>query len=64
MIEFPEVVRNRAIAEGHMAWIDELPATIRSLERDWSIEVGRVYDEEAPRRSSPTPCSPTAPKQC
>lgn len=44
MIEIPEVVRNRAISEGHAAWIEELPQLIRSLERDWDIEVGAQFD--------------------
>jgi streptomycin 6-kinase len=45
MDELPEVVRNRAIAEGHAAWIDELPDLVGGLERDWSITVGRSFDE-------------------
>ncbi len=45
MIELPEVVRNRAIAEGHANWIDELANIVRGLELDWSIEVGRSFDE-------------------
>ncbi|HUS43888.1 MAG TPA: aminoglycoside phosphotransferase family protein [Ilumatobacteraceae bacterium] len=45
MIELPEVVRNRAIAEGHADWIDDLTDLVRGLERDWSIELRRTYDE-------------------
>ena len=45
MFELPEVVRNRAVAEGHTDWIEQLDETIRSLELDWSIELGRTYDE-------------------
>jgi streptomycin 6-kinase len=45
MIEVSAVVRNRAIAEGHENWIHELADIVRGLERDWSIEVGRTYDE-------------------
>lgn len=41
----PEVVRNRAISEGQAAWVDELPEIVDRLERDWSIEVGRSYEE-------------------
>jgi streptomycin 6-kinase len=44
-MELAEVVRNRAIAEGHSGWIDELPDIVRGLERDWSIEVGHTFDE-------------------
>jgi streptomycin 6-kinase len=45
MIEVTPVVRNRAISEGQAGWIDELPSIVHSLERDWSIEIGRTYDE-------------------
>jgi streptomycin 6-kinase len=44
-MELPEVVRNRAISEGHAGWIDELPTIVRGLERDWSIVVGRTFAE-------------------
>jgi streptomycin 6-kinase len=39
----PEVVRNRALACGATAWIDELPELVAELERDWSITLGRPY---------------------
>jgi streptomycin 6-kinase len=45
MIELAPVVRNRAIAEGQAGWIDDLPDIVRSLERDWSIEIGRSFHE-------------------
>lgn len=45
MIELPEVVRNRAVSEGHAGWVDDLPDIVSGLERDWSIEVGRAYEE-------------------
>jgi streptomycin 6-kinase len=45
MVELAEVVRNRAIAEGHRAWIDELPGMIHSLEHEWSITLGQSYEE-------------------
>ncbi len=45
MIELSEVVRNRAITEGHAQWVEDLPDIVRGLERDWSIEVGRSFDE-------------------
>jgi streptomycin 6-kinase len=41
----PPVVRNEALAAGAGQWLDELPALIESLERDWSITVGAAYDE-------------------
>ena len=45
MIQLPDVVRNRAIAEGHAQWVDDLSDIVRGLERDWAIEVGRGFDE-------------------
>jgi streptomycin 6-kinase len=45
MVELPEVVRNRALAEGHADWVDDLIDIVRTLERDWSIQVGRTYNE-------------------
>jgi streptomycin 6-kinase len=45
MDELPEVVRNRAILEGHAAWVDDLPGIVRGLEHDWSIEVDRGFGE-------------------
>jgi streptomycin 6-kinase len=40
----PPVVRNKALAAGAAQWIDDLPALLASLEREWSITVGRPYD--------------------
>jgi streptomycin 6-kinase len=45
VIELPEVVRNRAVAEGHESWVDGLDELVQSLERDWSIELGAPYTE-------------------
>ncbi len=39
----PEVVRNKALAVGAAAWLDELPGLIAGLERDWDITVGRPF---------------------
>jgi streptomycin 6-kinase len=39
----PEVVRNKALAAGAAAWLDELPGLIEDLERDWGITVGRPF---------------------
>jgi streptomycin 6-kinase len=39
----PAVVRNKALAGGAAAWLDELPALVADLEREWSITVGRPY---------------------
>jgi streptomycin 6-kinase len=41
----PEVVRNKAVAVGAAWWLDALPDIVASLERDWSITIGRPYEE-------------------
>jgi streptomycin 6-kinase len=41
----PPVVTNKAIACGATGWLDELPALVASLAREWSIAVGRPYDD-------------------
>ncbi|HKA48755.1 MAG TPA: aminoglycoside phosphotransferase family protein [Candidatus Dormibacteraeota bacterium] len=38
-------MRNKAIVCGATQWLYELPALVASLERDWSIDVGRPYDD-------------------
>lgn len=45
MIGVPVVVRNKAVAVGAAAWLDELPALVASLEREWSIGVGRPFGD-------------------
>jgi len=45
VVELPDVVRNRAIAEGHADWVDQLSDTVAGIEHDWSIVVDRTYDE-------------------
>jgi streptomycin 6-kinase len=39
-MRIPPVVRRKALAAGHRAWIDGLPTLVRTLERQWSIVVG------------------------
>ncbi len=43
MIEVPDVVREKALAVGADAWLDELPALVARMEREWSISVGNAY---------------------
>src|SRR5262245_57344344 len=40
----PEIVRRRALACGGDAWLAALPALVESLEKEWSIAVGRVFE--------------------
>lgn len=41
----PAVVRNKALAVGAAQWLDDLPELVASLERQWSITVGRPYED-------------------
>jgi streptomycin 6-kinase len=43
MIHLPDVVREKALAVGADAWVDELPSLVRSVEADWNVTVGRAY---------------------
>jgi streptomycin 6-kinase len=39
------VVRHKAVAAGATHWLDELPTLVSSLEREWSLGVGRPYHD-------------------
>lgn len=39
-LDVPDEVRNRALADGHAAWLDGLPSVLDSLARDWSLTLG------------------------
>ncbi|HSL74212.1 MAG TPA: aminoglycoside phosphotransferase family protein [Ilumatobacteraceae bacterium] len=41
----PEVVRNKAVAAGAAWWIDALADIVAGLEQEWSITIGRPFDE-------------------
>ncbi len=41
----PEVVRNEALAVGAGGWLDDLPELVRDLADEWSIAVGRTYED-------------------
>lgn len=43
MIDVPAVVRNKAAAVGAARWLDELPALVSDIERDWGIAIGRPF---------------------
>jgi streptomycin 6-kinase len=45
MIVVRDVVRNKALAAGAGEWLRDLPDLVAGLERDWSISVGRAYDD-------------------
>jgi streptomycin 6-kinase len=39
-LDVPDEVRNKVVADGNAAWLDELPSVVESLARDWSLTVG------------------------
>jgi streptomycin 6-kinase len=43
VLDVTEVVREKALAVGAAAWLDDLPRLVRSIETDWRITVGRPY---------------------
>ncbi len=40
MLDIPDEVRNKVIADGNASWLDELPSVVESLAQDWSFAVG------------------------
>ena len=45
MVEIPPVVREKALAVGAQAWLEELPKLVRQVETEWRIAVGSAYPE-------------------
>ena len=41
----PVVVRNKALGAGAAHWLEDLPALVAGLERDWSFSAGRAYQD-------------------
>ncbi|HET9650369.1 MAG TPA: aminoglycoside phosphotransferase family protein, partial [Microlunatus sp.] len=40
MLDLPDEVRNKVIADGNAAWLDELPSVVESLAQEWSLTIG------------------------
>jgi streptomycin 6-kinase len=40
MLDIPDEVRNKVIADGNAAWLDEVPSVVASLAQDWSLTIG------------------------
>jgi len=40
MLDIPDEVRNKVVAEGNAGWLDELPSVVASLAEDWSLTIG------------------------
>lgn len=45
VVDVPETVRRKAQAVGASRWLQALPSLVAGLERDWSISVGRAYQD-------------------
>jgi streptomycin 6-kinase len=39
-LDVPDEVRNKALADGHAAWLDGLPSVLGSLAQEWSLTIG------------------------
>ncbi len=39
-LDVPTEVRNKVVADGNEAWIDELPLLVQSLAQDWGLAIG------------------------
>jgi len=40
MLDIPAEVRNKVVADGDAAWLDELPSLVESLAQEWSLTIG------------------------
>jgi streptomycin 6-kinase len=40
LFDIPDEVRNKVVAEGNAAWLDELPSLVESLAEEWSLSLG------------------------
>jgi streptomycin 6-kinase len=40
MLDVPDEVRNRVLADGNAGWLNELPSIVEGLARDWSLAIG------------------------
>jgi len=45
MVSVPPVVRSKAVAWGQEAWVRGLPGLLAELCAEWSLQVGRVFDD-------------------
>ena len=57
MLELPPVVREKALAAGAGAWIDELPMLVHALEAEWELTVGRAYRDSTEAFVAEATCS-------
>ena len=44
-VDLPAAVRAKAVQAGAQHWLDDLPALLADLRRDWSITIGRTYPD-------------------
>jgi streptomycin 6-kinase len=39
-LDVPDEVRNKVVADGNAAWLDDVPSVVESLAEDWSLTIG------------------------
>jgi streptomycin 6-kinase len=61
MLEISAVVREKALAVGAGAWLDELPALVETIEREWRIVVGRAYRDSTEAFVAEATCADGSP---
>ncbi len=40
MLDIPDEVRNKVVADGNASWLDELPSVVESLAQEWLLSIG------------------------
>ncbi len=40
MLDIPDEVRNKVVADGNASWLDELPSVMESLAQEWLLSIG------------------------
>ena len=45
VIAVPDIVRNKAALVGADHWLDQLPALVSTLEREWRLTVGACFED-------------------
>ncbi|GAC1606225.1 MAG: hypothetical protein NVS3B21_35970 [Acidimicrobiales bacterium] len=55
VVDVPEVVRAKAVAVGCSQWLDQLPALVAGIERDWCVRVGSPFPDATEAFVGPDP---------
>jgi streptomycin 6-kinase len=57
VVAVPPVVREKALAVGAEAWLDELPQLVCAIEAEWSVVVGRSFRDSTEAFVAETTCA-------